>query len=108
VDPSTSNNYAIRWASYNGHIEVVNRLLEDSRVDPSAENNEAIREASLNGYIEVVNRLLEDPRVYNDDSIKIKYKKELEIIREIREIKVKIMDEMGLPEDLILYEVLKY
>jgi hypothetical protein len=108
VDPSARDNLAIREASRNGHIEVVNRLLEDPRVDPSARDNEAIRWTSSKDHIEVVNRLLEDPRVYNNDSIKIIFKKELEIIREIREIKVKIMDEMGLPEDLILYEVLRY
>ncbi len=32
IKPSANNNRAIRWASENGHIEVVNRLLEDSRV----------------------------------------------------------------------------
>ncbi len=47
----------------NGHIEVVNILLEDSRVDPSAKDNYASRWASYYGHIEVVNRLLEDPRV---------------------------------------------
>ena len=35
-DPSTKNNAAIRQASENGHLLVVNRLLEDPRVDPSA------------------------------------------------------------------------
>ena len=34
-NPSTNNNYAINWASKNGHIDVVNRLLKDTRVDPS-------------------------------------------------------------------------
>jgi len=57
VDPSASDNYAIRWASGNGHLEVVDRLLMDSRVDPSAEDNQAIRLASNDGHLEVVNRL---------------------------------------------------
>ena len=36
VDPSADNNYAIRWAAYNGHTEVVRLLLADPRVDPGA------------------------------------------------------------------------
>ena len=36
VDPSAGDNYAIGWASGNGHLAVVERLLEDDRVDPSA------------------------------------------------------------------------
>jgi ankyrin repeat protein len=89
--PSADNNLAIRWASDRGHIDIVNRLLEDLRVDPSADNNLAIRWASDRGHIDIVNRLLEDLRVYNDERIKIK-----------------IMYEMGLPEDLILYEIFRY
>ena len=60
---SVNDNWAIRVASYNGHLEVVNRLLEDPRVDPSAHCNEAIRAASKRGHLGVVSRLLEDPRV---------------------------------------------
>lgn len=32
VDPTTEDNYAIRWASLRGHIEVVRLLLGDPRV----------------------------------------------------------------------------
>ena len=32
VDPSVNNNYAIRWTSARGHLDVVNRLLMDPRV----------------------------------------------------------------------------
>jgi len=63
IDPSAENNYAIRVASENGHLAVVNRLLADERVDPSADNNFAIRWASENGHLAVVNRLLQDERV---------------------------------------------
>ena len=35
-------NHPIRMASKNGHLEVVNLLLEDSRVNPRAEDNYAI------------------------------------------------------------------
>jgi hypothetical protein len=50
-------------ATINGHLAVVERLLQDPRVDPSAGNNGAIQNASANGHLEVVERLLQDPRV---------------------------------------------
>ena len=53
----------IRWASQNGYIAVVERLLQDRRVDPSAYNNEAIHLASKFGHVAIANRLLQDPRV---------------------------------------------
>ena len=39
VNPSANNNFAIRWASRNGHTKVVKLLLADERVDPSANDN---------------------------------------------------------------------
>jgi len=75
VNPTTKDNYAIRWASKKGHIDVVSSLLgcqpgqpevakvklllQQPGADPTADNNYAIREASENGYIEVVKLLLE-------------------------------------------------
>ena len=55
-DPSANDNYAIRYTLENGHIDVVDRLLQDKekRVDPSAIDNYAIRMASRNGHIAVV------------------------------------------------------
>jgi hypothetical protein len=50
-------------ASKSGHLEVVERLLQDERVDPSARDNQAVRWAAENGYLTVVDRLLEDDRV---------------------------------------------
>jgi ankyrin repeat protein len=63
VDPSAENDYAIKWASNNGHLEVVQLLLSDPRVDPSTNDNAAIRWASGNGHLEVVQLLLSDTRV---------------------------------------------
>jgi hypothetical protein len=63
LNPSVDNNLAIRCASENGNLAVVNRLLQDERVDPSANNNWAIRWASQNGHLAVVDRLLQDTRV---------------------------------------------
>lgn len=46
MNPTTYNNYAIRWAACFGATEVVRVLLKDNRIDPSAHKNEAIRNAS--------------------------------------------------------------
>ena len=62
-DPTADNNRAIRWASENGHVEVVKILLSDKRVDPTAGDNRAIQWASGNGHVEVVKILLSDKRV---------------------------------------------
>ena len=53
-DPSEYNNIPIRWASQNGHVEIVEVLLKDARVETSAGDNDAIRLASENGHVEVV------------------------------------------------------
>jgi aspartate 1-decarboxylase len=63
IDPSSRHNYAIRWASKNGHTEIVKALLSDPRVDPSDEDNYAIRRATRNGHTEVIKLLLCDSRV---------------------------------------------
>jgi hypothetical protein len=50
-------------AAENGHLAVVERLLQDKRVDPSADDNYAVRWAAVNGHLAVVERLLQDKRV---------------------------------------------
>ncbi len=67
VDPSIDNNFAIEYASKNGHLEIVKLLLQDERVDPSDHNNYAIECASKNGHTEVVKLLLQDERVDPSD-----------------------------------------
>jgi ankyrin repeat protein len=60
------DNSAIRFASQNGHIEIVRFLLMYNRVcrsNPSADDNYAIRFASQNGHTEIVKFLLMDNRV---------------------------------------------
>ena len=67
VDLAANANYAIRWASYNGHFEVVKFLLEMKiahselfgGIDPAAANNDALLEASFYGHFEVIKVLLE-------------------------------------------------
>ncbi len=63
MNPSAENNDAIRWASKNGHTEVVKLLLADDRVDPSSRDNSAIKLASSNSHSEVVKLLLADGRI---------------------------------------------
>ena len=47
----------------NGHLSIVERLLQDTRVDPSGNGNADIRNACENRHIEIVERLLQDHRV---------------------------------------------
>ena len=77
VNPAADENNAIRWASQNGHLEVVKILLQDPRVDPGifqnwllydkigrgAKDNNPIRVASQMGHLEIVKLLMKDPRV---------------------------------------------
>jgi hypothetical protein len=63
VDPCADNDYAIRWASWNGHVEGVKLLLNDPRADLSADRNYAICLASRGGHVDVVKLLLDDPRI---------------------------------------------
>lgn len=82
--------YAIKNASYNGHLEIVEILLQDKRVEPSARKNPieippyssyleifanrieaswdtAVLNALNCGHLEVVNKLLDDTRVDLED-----------------------------------------
>jgi len=58
ADVGARGNYALRYASENGHLEVV-RLLLDKGADVSADDNYALRWASRYGHLEVV-RLLKE------------------------------------------------
>jgi hypothetical protein len=57
ADIHVDNEYAVRWASENGHIEVVKYLVEECGADIHVENEEAVRLASANGRLEVVKYL---------------------------------------------------
>jgi len=52
------DDYSLRWASYNGHAEVVKTLL-DAGADAHADNDYSLRWASCNGHAEVVKTLLD-------------------------------------------------
>ena len=61
------NSISIHDASSKGHLDVIDRLLQDERVDPSSMNNQTIRNASYYGYLPGVERLLQDVRVDPSD-----------------------------------------
>ena len=63
VDPSHSDNYAIRQSSSHGHFPFVQLLLQDPRVDPSDQDNFAIKTAMYCRYYDIILLLIQDPRV---------------------------------------------
>jgi ankyrin repeat protein len=63
IDPSNTDNRAIKTASESGHAEIVTILLKDSRVNPKVHCDYPIRCASRNGHTAVVKVLLRDSRV---------------------------------------------
>lgn len=75
VDASRRDNQALISASFQGHIEIVDLLLNYKEVNPAARDNGAI--AWVNRLIEegsdkhkiILKRLLEDERVYSSLSI---------------------------------------
>jgi ankyrin repeat protein len=56
-------NNAIVHAARNGHLDIVERFLEDERVNPAAYSNEALAMAATGGHSTVVARLLKNERV---------------------------------------------
>ncbi len=60
---STSGNTSLILASENGHKDIVELLLKDSRVDPRTNDNKALKIAVRYDNASVVNLLLKDHRV---------------------------------------------
>ena len=56
----SGNDYAVRWASGGGHLEVVKYLVEKCGANARAENDEAVRESFAWGHLEVVKYLIEE------------------------------------------------
>ena len=106
LDPSCWDNYGIRIASNNGHLDVVKVLLKDERVDPSEYDNIAIRFTSENGHLDVVKELLKDKRVdpsdFNNDAIKMSSENNhLGVIKELLKDK-RVLNKLS-EDDLIKY-----
>jgi ankyrin repeat protein len=62
IDVNLNNNFAIRAASFNGHLEVVKYL-----VDNGADVNGGIESASKNGQFEILKYLVENGADVNHD-----------------------------------------
>jgi hypothetical protein len=63
INPSESNDWAIRKASKSGLTDVVRILLNDKRVNPAIKNNWSINEAQKNKHYNTVQLLWKDIRV---------------------------------------------
>jgi hypothetical protein len=63
VDAFVNVHAALVRAAQNGHVDVVDCLLQYAMFDPSFNDNSAIRLAAHFGHLAVVERLLEDVRV---------------------------------------------
>ena len=59
ADIHAREDFALRWASENGHLEIVKFLMENG-ADIHAENDCALRWASENGHLEIVKFLIEN------------------------------------------------
>ena len=57
ADVKADNNYAVQFASENGHLEVVKYLVSQG-ADVKADNNYAVQVTSENGYLEGVKYLV--------------------------------------------------
>ena len=53
------NDYAVRWASKNGYLDLVKWLMKKG-ADINANYNDALKLASINGHLEVVQYLVEN------------------------------------------------
>ncbi len=63
VDVDGNVHHALVRAAENGHVDVVDYLLQHAMFDPSANDNCAVRRAAYYGHLAVVERLLQDERV---------------------------------------------
>jgi len=78
ADIHTKNDYAVRWASKNGHLDVVQFLISKGAYI-YAKNNYAVRLASENGHLKVVQLLISmgaDIHAENDYAIRLASSKE--------------------------------
>jgi len=70
-DPGYHSNQLLRWASSNGHTELVRILMNDTRVDPSDLENAALKGAEVYEHKDIIRILAQDKRVA--DKIKAKW-----------------------------------
>lgn len=63
INPATDNNFAIKYASKFGYVEIVRLLLEDPRVDPTVDKGFALRKALKQKHTDIISMLLADSRI---------------------------------------------
>jgi len=63
VDPSLSDNQAVKWAAFNCHVDVVRYLCSLPGVNPAADKNCALRTACWRVSMDVLKLLCEHPGV---------------------------------------------
>ncbi len=63
LDPSTNESAAFHSACANGHSQVVELLLDDTRVSPSSNRYSGLTAACSNGHTDIVKMVLHDSRV---------------------------------------------
>lgn len=66
INPVANDCHAFRWSCENGHINVVEQLLGDSRVDPAIKGNVSLFWAAYFKHLDIVELLLRDNRVSRD------------------------------------------
>jgi ankyrin repeat protein len=59
LNRAQDRNRPIRWAAFNGYVDIVRILLKDPTVDPTDCDNYAFKYAAENGHIDVVQTLME-------------------------------------------------
>ena len=95
------DDYALRWASYDGHAEMVSLLL-NAGANVHADDDDALRTASRNGHVEVVSLLLNagaDVHAYYDYALRCaSYKGHVEMVSLLlkHNADVHIWDDCGL------------
>ncbi len=68
ADVHADNDFLLRWAAGNGHLEIVKYLVKHG-ADIHAVDDFALRMAAVGGYLEVVKYLVEHGTDVNDDTL---------------------------------------
>jgi ankyrin repeat protein len=84
VDVTTDDNYAVKWASLYGYLDVVEYLVSKG-ADVSADDNFALKWASRFGYLDIVKYLVEHGAdVTAEDNYALKWAAEYEYLEVVK------------------------
>ena len=62
-DPSAHDNFALRYAAFNGHLDTIDKFLADDRVNISGKDRIVPIIAAHAGHLEELERLIQDDRI---------------------------------------------